>query len=169
MDALKAIFTRRSIRAYTKQTIDNADIKLLLKAAMQAPSANNYQPWHFIIIDDKNILLEIPKFHPYAEMLKQAPVAIVICGDTTKEKNIDYISQDCSAATENILIAAHAIGIGAVWLGIFPKKDRVKSLSDLLALPEYIVPISIVSLGFPLQKKHAVDRFNPTRIHKNKW
>ncbi|MDP3450574.1 MAG: nitroreductase family protein [Anaerolineaceae bacterium] len=166
---MNAIFNRRSIRKFTKQEISDETIETLLRAAMAAPSAGNQQPWHFIVIKDEEILYEIPKFHPYSQMLRDAACAIVVCGDLVLETNIGFWVQDCSAATENILIEATDLGLGSVWLGVHPDKDRVKPVQSLLGLPETVVPLCIVALGYPTDSKPPVDRFNKARIHTNKW
>ena len=169
MDAMDAILKRRSIRKYTKQPIPDKIIKELLEAAVSAPSADNQQPWHFIIIDDRKIFKEIPKFHPNAKMLKDADKAILVCGDLSLEKFKGYWILDCSAATENILIAAHAKGLGACWLGIYPREERIVGMKKLLSIPEHVVPLSLISLGFPTEKKTSEDRYNSSRIHHNRW
>ncbi len=112
METIEAIMTRRSVRKYTSQEVSEEQVEQLLRAGMQAPSANNGQPWHFVVIRDRAILDEIPKFHPYAQMLKSAPLAILVCADLAHTNSPDYWMVDCSAATENILLAAHVLGIG---------------------------------------------------------
>ena len=169
MEAMKAILSRQSIRKYTAERIPQNMIEELLKAAMSAPSAANEQPWHFVVIEDHKILDEIPKFHPYSGMLKEAPLAIVICGDQQLGDAKIWWAQDCSAATENILIAANANGLGAVWLGIYPKKERVAGMQKLLGLPQNILPLCVVSIGYPAEKKPEADRYDPTRVHHNGW
>lgn len=169
MDSLKAILTRRSIRKYTDEPVPDQIIMELLAAAMAAPSAGNEQPWHFIVINDRQILNEIPKFHPYSQMLKEASVAILVCGDEMLEKYTGYWVQDCSAATENILIAVQAKRLGAVWLGIYPIAERVTGMRELLGLPEHVIPFSLVPIGYPAEEKPPADRFDETRIHYNKW
>lgn len=166
---MNAIFNRRSIRKYTRQEISEEKIEILLRAGMAAPSAGNEQPWHFVVIKDKDILLSIPKFHPYAQMLREADCAIVVCGDLVLETNKGFWVQDCSAATENILIEATDLGLGSVWLGVHPDKDRVKPVQTLLGLPETVIPLCIIALGYPTDSKTPTDRFNPKRIHQNKW
>ena len=171
MDAMEAILTRRSIRRYRDEPVDEATITRLLEAAMAAPSANNEQPWHFIVIGDRALLDEITTFHPYAGMLKQAPVAIAVAADREllADPSVDYWIQDCSAAVENLLLAAHAIGLGGCWLGIHPRPQRTAALAELLNLPNHIAPFAVVALGHPTEKKSPPDYFDPDRIHKNHW
>jgi len=166
---VKEIFKRRSIRKYSKLPISDSDIENLLRAAMAAPSAGNQQPWEFILIKDKNILADITKVHPYSQMLKEAQLAIVVCADLDKEKLSGYWVQDCSAATENILIESQYLGLGSVWLGVYPREDRVKGIKELLNLPVRVLPLSIVSLGYPAEKKEPSNRYDKSRIHINKW
>jgi nitroreductase len=169
MDAMNAILSRRSIRKYTNQPVSDEVMKELLEAAMSAPSAGNEQPWHFVVIDDRKILDEIPRYHPYSQMLKDAPVAVMVCGDETLQKYEGYWVQDCSAATENILIAAQAKGLGAVWLGVYPIEDRVAALRKLLGIPENVIPFSLISIGYPAEQKPRSDRYDDSRIHHNQW
>lgn len=166
---MEAILNRRSIRKYTSEPLSDADIRELLKAAMSAPSAGNEQPWHFIVITERKVLNEIPKIHPYSQMLKEAPAAILVCGDLQLERHKGYWVQDCAAATENILIAAQDMGLGAVWLGVYPREDRVASLQKLLDLPEHVIPLSLVAIGHPAEQKPPANRFNTERIHFNRW
>jgi nitroreductase len=169
MDAIEAIRTRRSIRKYVKKPVSKEQIKELIKIGMSAPSAGDEQPWHFIVIDDSNILKEIPSFHNHAQMLKDAAVAILVCGDLNLEKHKGMWVQDCSAATQNILIAVNAIGLGAVWLGVYPRKERVSSLRKLLNIPNNIVPFSLISIGYPAEEKKPSNRYSESRVHLNKW
>ncbi len=169
MDTFETILTRRSIRQFTSKTIDEELQKKLLQAAMQAPSARNTQAWQFVVIDDRQILREISNIHPYADMLKQAPLAIAICGDFQLEESVDYLALNCAAATENILLAVHAFGLGAVWLAIHPRKQRIKDLRNLLNLPDDIIPISLVAVGYPKEQKGLANRFNPEKVHYNRW
>ncbi len=169
MDALTTIFSRRSIRLYTTKSLSREMVREILKAAMSAPSAGNERPWHFIVLTDRAILDAIPKFHPYSAMLKHAQVAILVCGDMTLEKHKGCWTLDCAAATENMLLAAHAKGLGAVWCGVYPTEERVVNLKKLLILPEHIVPFSLVPLGFPAEEKQAPDRFDGSRVHENRW
>jgi len=166
---MKEIFERRSIRKYSKLPLQDSEIENLLRAAMAAPSAGNQQPWEFILIKDKKILADITKVHPYSQMLKEAQLAIVVCADLDKEKHSGYWVQDCSAATENILIEAQHLGIGSVWLGVYPIEDRVKGIKELLNLPLRVIPLSIISLGYPAEEKEPSNRYDNLRIHINKW
>lgn len=167
---MEAILRRRSIRKFTDEEVSNQDLMDLLQAAMAAPSAGNEQPWHFIIIKDKQIFEEIPKFHEYSAMLKYTSAAIVVCGDPTLQKyNADFWVQDCSAATQNILIAAQAKGLGTVWLGIYPIEERVTKLQDLLGLPEHVIPLAIIPVGHPAEERSPSNRFKEARIRYNHW
>jgi nitroreductase len=169
VDAIEAILTRRSIRRYTPQQVPEETVRQLLQAAMSAPSAGNEQPWQFVVITDRRLLDEIPRFHPFAAMLKEASVAIVVCGDLRLEKNKGYWVQDCSAATQNLLLAAHAKGLGAVWLGVYPREDRVVNVRKLLGLPESVVPLCLVPLGYPAERIPSTERYDPSRAHFNTW
>ena len=166
---MEAILSRRSIRKYTNQSVPEQTIKELLEAAMSAPSAGNQQPWQFVVIKERKILDEIPKFHPFSQMLREAQLAILVCGDLELEKNKGYWVQDCSAATENILIAATAKGLGAVWLGIYPRKERIAGIKKLLSLPEHVIPLSLISIGYPAEQKPPANRYDSSRIHYNHW
>ncbi len=169
MDAMDAILGRRSIRRYTAKPVPDTLVTELLRAAMAAPSAGNEQPWHFVVVRDRAVLDAIPKFHPYSAMLKYASVAIVVCGDLSKEKFKGFWVQDCSAATENLLLAATAKGLGAVWTALHPFEDRVAGMRRLLSLPENIIPLSLVPLGFPEEQPGRADRFDAGRVHKETW
>lgn len=169
MEVFEAILSRRSIRKYTSQPVSDEIIKKLLRAGMQAPSARNYQPWHFIITTDREILNKIPTVHPYAEMMYQATLAILVCGDLNAEKKVDYIVEDCSAATQNILLAAHGLGLGAVWLGVYPRKKRSEGMINLFNLPDNIVPISLIACGNPAENISPEDRYDQNKVHINSW
>ncbi len=169
MNTLQAIFTRRSVRNFKPEPVSEDDLQDLLRAGMQAPSAKNEQPWHFIVIDDPQLLHAIPEFHPYSKMLLEAPLAILVCSDRKLEEKRASWLQDCSAATQNILLAAHAKGLGAVWLGIFPDSERVFGMQSLLDLPEGVRPVTLVAVGHPATRPEPVDRYQESRVHRNKW
>ena len=169
MDAMKTILSRRSIRKYRQEDVPEDLIDELLRAAMNAPSAGNEQPWHFVVIKEREVLDKIPDSHPYSGMLYETPAAIVVCADILAGKEKDWWVQDCAAATENILIAAQAKGLGAVWLGVYPKEDRVKGIKALLELPQDIIPLCIIPLGYPAEDRPDVSRYESSRIHHNRW
>jgi nitroreductase len=169
MEAYEAIITRRSIRAYTAEPVSEGLIKELLAAAMSAPSASNRQPWHFLIITERHQLDAMTSILPFGQMLKQAPLAIVICGDRERQPMDGYWVQDCSAATQNILLAAHAKGLGAVWLGVYPREERIQELTRLLGLPEQVPPLAVLSIGYPAEHKEPAGRYDDSRIHRDRW
>lgn len=169
MDALEAISSRRSIRKYRQGEVSGELVQRLLDAAMSAPSAGNEQPWQFVVIRDRKILEAIPQIHPYSQMLKGAALGILVCGDLTLEVYKGFWVQDCSAATQNLLIAAHALGLGAVWLGFHPLEERVTGIRKMLSLPDHIVPLALVSIGWPGEEKAGAKRFQEERIHYDRW
>ena len=169
MEEIKLILTRRSIRKYTAQIIDKETIEHILKAAMYAPSARNTQSWQFLVISERKMLNSITKVHPYSSMMTEASHAILVCGDKNLEPNEAYCCQNCSPATQNILLAAHALGIGSVWLGVYPREERMKGVSELFALPQNILPVSLIALGYPNEKPAQPDRFKPGSVHYEKW
>lgn len=169
MDGLHAVLSRRSIRQYEARPVSDELVRDLLRAAMSAPSAGNEQPWHFVVIRDRVLLDVIPGIHPYSQMLRGASVAVLVCGDTTLEKQKGYWVQDCSAATENILVAATALGLGAVWLGVYPLEDRVKGLRKLLGIPEHVFPFAIIPVGYPAEGKPPAERYSDSRVHRDRW
>lgn len=169
MDVIEAILTRRSIRQFKPDPVTEDQIKLLLEAAMSAPSAGNQQPWQFLIITERGILDEIPKFHPHARMLASAPIAILVCAETGHLKYEEYWVEDCSAATQNILLAAHGLGLGAVWVGLYPKPERMDAVRGLITLPEHVLPVALVPVGHPGEFIPPAHRFDESRIHRNRW
>jgi nitroreductase len=169
MDVTKAILSRRSIRKYTEEPVSGDDIEALLTAAMHAPSAVNEQPWHFVIIQDRKTLEAISRLSPTAPMVKYAPLAIAVCADRNLEKFPGLWALDCSAATENILLAATARGLGAVWTAVYPFDDRVNGIKKLLKMPDDVVPLCIIPVGRPAETPAPVNRFNPSRIHHDTW
>jgi len=166
---MDAIFNRRSIRRYTSEPVPEEAVDRILRAGMAAPSAGDERPWHFIVLRDRAVLDAIPRFHPYAQMLRNANCAIVVCGDPTEEKFDGYWVQDCSAATENMLLMAQGLGLGSVWLGVYPMQDRVAAMRELLGAPQAIIPFCIVSLGYAIEPKAPANRYHPERIHRDRW
>jgi len=169
MDLFTAILNRRSIRKYSDKAMPDGALDKLLKSAMYAPSAMNNQAWQFVVINQRKKFDEILKVISHAEMLKSAQAAVLICGDLDLEKNIDYVQQNCSAATQNLMLCAHGLGLGSCWIGVYPVKEIISGLQDLFKLPEHIVPISLVSLGYPAENPIAEDRFKTEKVHFNQW
>ena len=167
---MKEIFTRRSVRSYTDQKISNEDMKLILQAAMAAPSAINQQPWEFIVVDDKALLEELGNCSPHSKFLPTAAACIIVLLNKNKVK-CDLFQQDLSAVTENIMLEARYLGIGSCWIGTYTRLDRMAYVTKMFNLPEYIEPFSIISLGYPKDENAFVekDRFNEELIHINKW
>ncbi len=169
MEVLEAIFNRRSIRQYSSEEIPEDTLLTIIKAGMYAPSAVNKQPWHFIVFRNRETMKKITAFHPNASMLGSANAAILICWDENLQHDIGYGPVDCSAATQNMLLAAHSLGLGSVWIGIYPRIQRMESIHSLFELPDHIKPLAIISLGYPAEKKPMPLRFNQDRIHFEKW
>jgi len=169
MDVLEAIFTRRSIRRFTGQPVAEEDLKTILRAGFQAPSAHNYQPWGFVIVRDKNTIESIAQFHPYAKMLPQAGCGIVVCGDKEKQEMTGFLVADCSAAIQNMLLAAHGLGLGAVWCGLYPVSELTKATAKILSLPSSIVPVGMVVVGHKNEQKKPVDRYDESKVHFEQW
>ncbi len=164
MEILEAILTRRSIRNFLPKKVEAQKTELLLRAAMQAPSAHNKQPWHFVVIARRSLLNAIADFHPYAKMLYKAPMAIAVCGDFNLESDERYLALNTAAATQNILLAAHGLGLGAVWIAVYPRKERVLKISALLELPSHILPISLVAVGYAARKVPPESRYDIQKI-----
>ncbi len=172
MDALEAIQTRRSVRKFEKREINEEIVGKLLLAAMSAPSAANQQPWEFIVIKDRDMLDAIPTFSPFAKMAAHAPLGILVCGDTRNLPSPRFWVQDCAAATQNLLIAAHSLGLGAVWTGVYPMNPtdaRVTGFVKHCQLPEGVVPLAFVVVGYPAETPPKQSRFTSLKIHANVW
>ena len=166
---LSSIMTRTSIRQYTNEPVSKADIEAMLRAGMAAPTAVNRQPWHFVAVTNKEKLAELAGRRG---MIKQAGVAIVVCGNLDKAmqgKAQEYWIQDCSAATENILLAANALGLGAVWTGCYPMDDRVTEVSKVLKLPKTIVPLCVIAIGHPAEQPTPKDKWKPENVSYNEF
>jgi len=166
---MKEIFERRSIRKYKDKPVEDKLLRKLLQAAMAAPTAGNQQDWEFVIIKNRNILNLITKVHPYSQMLEQAPAAIAVCADLNRESHKGYWVQDCAAATQNILLEAQHLGLGACWLGVYPREERVKGIKEILNLPENVMPLSVIAVGYSTEEKPPANRFDESKIHVDKW
>jgi len=164
------VLARRSIRAYTDEPVTDEQVERLLRAAMAAPSAGNQQPWAFVVVRDRATLEAVPSVHPYARMIAHAPLAIVVCGAGVESGRWPrFWDQDCAAAVENLLIEAQALGLGAVWLGVHPLEERVTGVRKLLGIPDDVTPFAIVPVGCPAETKPPSDRYDPERVHRERW
>lgn len=169
MDVIEAIMTRRSIRKYTGEPISDNDLDTIVRSGMQAPSAHNRQPWEFIVIRDKSKFEEVAKGHKYANMLLEAEVCIIVCGDEEKQKKNGFLIADCSAAIQNILLATHGIGLGAVWCGLYPDPEKIELINNICQLPSNIIPIGMVVIGHVNEEKEKVDRYDTDKVHYETW
>ena len=171
-DVLNCIMTRTSVRQYTDQPVENEKVEAMLRAGMAAPTAVNAQPWHFVVVNDRAKLGELAAANPHAKMLESAPLAIVVCGDMTKALEGDgrqFWIQDCSAATENILLAAHAQGLGAVWTALYPMEERYTAVKEALKLPDTMIPLCTVVIGYPATQSEPKDKWKPENVSYNEF
>ncbi|WP_171593551.1 nitroreductase family protein [Marinifilum caeruleilacunae] len=169
---LEIIHQRKSVRNYTDEKVSKEQLENLVKAGMAAPTAVNKQPWAFIAIDDRSTLDQLGDALPYAKMTKKASAAIIVCGDLSKalqDWEQEFWIQDCSAATQNILLAAESMGLGAVWTAAYPAKDRMASVVEILQLPEHIVPLNVIPIGYPTGVEKPKDKWKPENLHWQKW
>lgn len=166
-----SIMTRSSVRSYTDQPVEQEKLEKLLRAGMAAPTAGNRQPWEFIIVTDRKILDTFPSIIPNAQMSAKAQAAIVVLGSPTKALLPEYWVQDCSAATENILLAAHGMGLGTVWCGAYPNNDadRVGQMRKLLSIPEDSYALNIIVIGYPDSEPVIKDKWDTAKVHYNKY
>jgi nitroreductase len=164
MNTIEAILNRRSIRKYTDKPVDKEVILQLLKAGMYAPSARNSRAWQFVVIQNREMLNQLSQLHPYGKMLREAACAILVCGDRNIDKEEGYLAINCAAATQNIMLSAHELGLGSVWLGVYPRQERMKEISEFLQLPEHLMPVSLISLGYPAEKRPFPERFELEKI-----
>lgn len=169
MNTIRAILTRRSIRRFRPEPVPRQLIDELLKAAMHAPSAGNQQPWHFVVVDERGLLDRVPGFHPHASMCREAPLGILVCGDLQLETHEGMWMQDCAAAAQNLMLAAHDKGLGSVWVSSYPRPDRMEGFRALVHLPEQVLPLAFVVIGYPDEAPRAGLRFREERIHRNRW
>ncbi len=158
--SIDLLFQRRSIRSYQDRPVEDEKITKLIEAGMAAPSARNIRPWHFAVIKNRQILNKITEIHPYSYMLKEAPMAIAVCGKHDER----YWVQDCSAAMQNILLAATSLGLGSVWLGVYPREERTQEIKNLLELPENISPLGITAIGYPNETKPNKELYEDEKV-----
>jgi nitroreductase len=166
-DLLNVIYPRRSVREFTDEPVTDEQMENMLKAAMSAPSSQDLQPWHFIAVRKRKLLDKLAGVHKYAHALEQAPLAIVVCGD--QEVSERHWVEDTCAATQNLLLAATALGLGGVWISLYPKSKHQEYARDLLDIPKHIGVLCAVALGHPAEQKEEQAPYNPERIHLEKW
>jgi nitroreductase len=169
MDALAAIHSRRSVRHFTDQPVTAEQIETLLRAAMAAPSAGNQQPWRFVVTTDPQVKALLAVATPYASPVGRAPLGCVVLADTRDNKHPGYWVQDCSAAVENLLLAAHAIGLGGVWIGVHPVEERETAVLEAVDAPDGFAALGMIAVGYPAAPAAEVDRFNPEWVRTNRW
>ena len=170
--AYRNIVERTSVRRYADREVRDELKEALLYAAMSAPSGVNRQPWEFIVVDDKALLSQVAESLPYAKMAATAPMAIIACGNRDRFLEGDDSTlweQDLSAASENILLAAHALGLGGVWTCLYPHSDREEAVRKILNIPENLIPFNLIPIGYPLSDHKPMDKWHPDRIHHNKF
>ncbi|HEY5914628.1 MAG TPA: nitroreductase family protein [Verrucomicrobiae bacterium] len=170
-NALNFIFGRRSVRVYSPGDVSETIVKQLLETAMAAPSAMTKDPWRFVVVRDRSALARLANVLPGGKMLSTATLAIVVCGDLDAafERNLSYLLQDCSAAIENLLLAAHALGLGACWVGVHPLEDALRQVRGMLSLPGSFLPIAVISLGQPGESPEPRTRYNPDYVRRETW
>lgn len=168
---LNFIFARRSVRQYTREAVSDALVGDLLEAAMAAPSAVAKDPWEFVVVRNQTMRQQIADGLPNGKMLADADLGIVVCGDLNRahDQQLSYLLQDCSAAIENLLLAANAIGLGACWLGVHPRPDRIAHIRGLLGIPDHVVPVSVMSIGWPAEQHAARTRYRDVMVHRETW
>ena len=170
-EKLGFIFGRRSIRAYSADTVSEASVQKLLEAAMAAPSAAAKDPWRFVVIRKRSKLSEIAAALPNGQMIGTAALGIAVCGElpAAHDQQLSYLLQDCSAAIENLLLSAHVLGLGACWLGVHPREQRMNALRQILALPAAVIPVACIAIGHPGESKEPRTRFNRDYVHFEQW
>lgn len=169
--SLNFIFQRRCVRMYQERDVGEDLVRDLLEAGMSAPSAVAKDPWHFIVVREADTRARMVEQLPNGKMLVAAPVGIVVCGDLERAhvRSLSYLLQDCSAATENILLAAQALGLGAVWLGIHPREPRVQHVRDVLGIPDHVIPVAAIALGWPAEFPEPRTRYRDDAVHRDRW
>ena len=164
---IETIFSRRSIRKYTEEPVPEEKVRTILEAAMAAPSASNRKPWHFVVVTERETLNRLAAAHKYGKMLHEAPLCIIVCGDESVAQR--FWQQDCSAATQNILLAAQALGLGSVWCGVYPSEERVREVSEILGIKAPVKPLNLIAVGYPDEKKDPRTQYDDSRVHRELW
>ncbi len=168
-DIINAILKRRSIRAYTDKEISEDTMNTILKAAMYAPTARNSQEWRFIVVRNPENLQKIQQVQPYNTLLEQANAAVIVCALVESDAAKRYFQQDCGASIQNLMLAAYGLGVGSVWLGVYPNEQLVDGITKSFKLPKDVFPIGVVALGYPAEEKPDPERFDASKIHNEQW
>lgn len=169
--ALAHIFHRRSVRSFRPDAVDDGLVHDLLAAAMAAPSARACDPWRFVVLRQAAVRQAVAAGLPHGGMLAQAPLGFAVCGepDAACDRQLSYLIQDCSAAIENLLLAADTLGLGCCWIGVHPREDRMAHLRATLALPAQVLPIAAIAVGWPAEPPQPRTRFDPAKVHVDRW
>ena len=165
---LDIIYDRRSVRKYQDKPVPKEALEEVLRAGMYAPSAMDCRPWHFVVLQKREDLAFIQSVHPYSNMLSSAPACILVCADS-KRCCPGYFPEDCAAATQNILLAAKCLGLDTCWLGVYPAGERLQPLAERFGLPEGMLPFSLIAIGYGGEEKKRPERFDPEKIHYDRW
>ena len=171
-DTLKTIFARKSVRTYKNEPVPRETLEMLVRAGMAAPTAVDKRPWEFVVVTDRTVLKQLADVLPYAKMAERAAAAIVVAGDVRKQwggMEADYWIMDCSAATQNILLAAESMGLGAVWTAVYPEESRIRAVRQILGMPPHVVPLNLIPVGVPAGRDKPKDKYDPKQVHWNKW
>jgi nitroreductase len=168
---LNHLFARRSVRAYRQQDVSDDLVRDLLESAMAAPSAVAKDPWEFVVVRNRAMLAKIAAGLPNGAMLADAPLGIVVCGDLQRahDRQLSYLLQDCSAAIENLLLAVSSLGLGACWLGVHPREERVKHIRQLLHVPDLVIPVAVIAIGWPAESPPPRTRYRDDAVHRETW
>ncbi len=161
------MYARRTIREFTDESVTDEQVEAMLKAAMAAPSAQELQPWRFVVVRKRKMLDKLTEVHKYAHMLAKAPLAVVVCGDE-KVSEKHWVEDTC-VATQNLLLAATALGLGGVWISLYPKRKHQKYVRELLDIPEHLGVLCALALGHPAEKKPARTKYDPSYVHWEEW
>ncbi len=168
METIKAIMTRRSVRSWTNEPVTDEERKIILEAAMNAPSAADARPWHFVTIDDPEVINQFTELGG-TEMLSESTFMVMVCGEESKEIYPGFWPQDCACSAQNMQLAAHDIGLGCVWVAIYPLEERVQVCRKVLGVPESITPFALLAMGVPNEVLSPEERYENNRVHSNKW
>ena len=168
---LSYMFSRRSVRSYKPLDVEENLVRDLLEAAMAAPSAVAKDPWEFVVVRDRGMLARIAEGLPNGKMLADAPIGVVVCGDIRRAHDgwLSYLLQDCSAAIENLLLAANTLGLGACWLGVHPREERVAHIRSLLSVPDEVIPVAAIAIGWPAESHEPRTRYREAAVHHESW